>query len=220
MKGFSHIMNLTNNSFIAGINKIVDSILLCLLFFLCCIPVFTIGASITSLYYTMLKVIENDRGYISTEFFSCFKKNFKQSTLVWLLLLAVYAFLCFDFIIMKSALSLGDASGYLYYVFLLLMALITIWSLYFFPYIARFEDSTKNLLRNTSMIALLNLPWTILLALLFVFAWALIYMCPAVAIVMPVMYHLFKVKIIERIFIQYMSPEDIEAEEERNRIYY
>ena len=213
-------MNLTSNNIIAGINKIIDSIILSLLFLLCCIPIFTIGASITSLYYTMLKVIENDRGYISSEFFSCFKKNFKQSTFIWLLLLIVYAFLGFDFIIMKSALSLGDASGYLYYVFLLLIALVTVWSLYFFPYIARFEDTTKNLLRNTSMIAILNLPWTILLALLFVFAWVLIYMCPAVSLVMPIMYHLFKVKIIERIFIKYMSPEDIEAEKERNRIYY
>ena len=121
---------------------------------------------------------------------------------------------------MKSALSLGDISGYLYYVFLILIALVMTWSLYFFPYIARFEDTTKNLLRNTSMIAILNLPWTVLLAALFAFAWVLIYMCPVVALVMPVMYHLFKVKIIERIFIKYMSPEDIEAEEERNHIYY
>lgn len=213
-------MNQRNNNILVGINKIIDSILLCLLFFLCCIPIFTIGASITSLYYTMLKVIENDRGYISSEFFSCFKKNFKQSTIVWMILFAVFAFLGFDFIIMKSALSLGDLSGYLYYVFLLLIALIMTWSLYFFPYIARFEDTTKNLLRNTFMIAILNLPWTILLALLFAFAWVLIYMCPVVSLVMPVMYHLFKIKIIERIFIKYMSPEDIKAEEERNRIYY
>ena len=213
-------MNLTSNNVLAGINKIIDSILLCLLFFLCCIPIFTIGASITSLYYTMLKVIENDRGYISSEFFSCFKKNFKQSTIIWMLLLAIYAFLGFDFIIMKSALSLGDNSGYLYYIFLVLMALITVWSLYFFPYIARFEDTTKNILRNTAMMAILNLPWTALLAGLFAFAWVLIYMQPVVSLVMPIMYHLFKIKITERIFIKYMSPEDIEAEAERNRIYY
>ena len=213
-------MNLTTNNFISGINKIIDSILLSLLFLLCCIPIFTIGAAITSLYYTMLKVIENDRGYILPEFFSCFKKNFKQSTCIWLMLLAVYAFLGFDFIIMKSALSLGDLSGYLYYAFLFLIAIVMTLSLYFFPYIARFEDTTKNLLRNTSMIAILNLPWTLLLALLFAFAWVLIYMCPAISLVMPIMYHLFKVKIIEHIFIKYMSPEDIEAEEERNRIYH
>ena len=213
-------MNLINNRVIAGINKIVDSIWLCLLFFLCCIPIFTIGASTTALYYTMLKVIENDRGYVASEFFSCFKKNFKQSTLIWLLLLAVYAFLGFDFFIMKVAVSMGESSGYLYYVFLFLMILITVWSLYFFPYIARFQNTIKNTLMNTSMIAILNLPWTVLLALLFAFAWVLIYMYPPVAIIMPCMYHLFKIKIIERIFTKYMSEEDLKAEEERNRIYH
>jgi hypothetical protein len=70
------------------------------------------------------------------------------------------------------------------------------------------------------MIAILNLPKTILLAALYAFAWALIYMYPPVAIIMPVMYHLFKIKLMEPVFEKYMTPEDLEAEEERNRIYY
>ena len=213
-------MNIINNNIINALNKIVDTIWLCLIFFITCIPIITIGPAITSLYYTMLKVIENDRGYVASEFFSCFKKNFKQSALVWLLLLGTYAFLSFDFIIMKSALSLGDFSGYLYYFFLFLILLITTWSLYFFPYIARFSNTIKNMLRNTLVIAILNIHWTLLLAVLFAFAWTLIYMCPPIILVMPAMYHLFKIKIIERVFKKYMTPEDLEAEFERNRIYH
>ena len=213
-------MNLINNSFIQGINRIVDSILLCFLFLLCCLPIFTIGASITSLYYTMLKVIQNDRGYVTSEFFSCFKKNFKQSTLMWLMLLGIYAFLGFDFVIMKSAVALGDITGYLYYFFIALFAIITVWSLYWFPYIARFNDSIKNVLRNTAMMAILNLPKTLLLAALFVFMWMVILMYLPVGLIMPAMYHLFKTKIAESVFVKYMSPEDLAAEEERTRIYY
>ena len=213
-------MNLINNNVIDAINKIVDALWLCVLFFITCIPIITIGAAITSFYYTMLKVIENDRGYVASEYFSCFRKNFKQSTLVWLLLLAIYAFLSFDFIIMKSALSLGDISGYLYYFFLFLMLLITAWSLYFFPYIARFKNTIKNMLRNTLVIAILNIQWTPLLSILFAAAWALIYICPPAILIMPAMYHLFKIKITEHVFEKYMTPEDLEAEAERNRIYY
>ena len=213
-------MKLINNKIIEELNKIVDTLWLCLLFLITCLPIFTIGAATTSLYYVMLKVIKNDRGYVTSEYFSCFKKNFKQSTVIWLLLLAVYAFLTFDFIIMKSALSMGDKKGYFHYFFLVLMALITIWSLYFFPYVARFENTTKNLLYNTLLISILNLKWTLLLAGLFAFAWVLIYMYPPVGLIMPAMYHLFKTKIMERIFQKYMTPEDLEAEAERNRIYY
>ena len=213
-------MKLINNKFLDEINKIVDILWLCLIFFITCIPIITIGAATTSLYYVMLKVIKNDRGYVSSEYFSCFKKNFRQSTVIWLLLLAVYAFLAFDFIIMKSALSMGDIKGYFHYFFLVLMAIITIWSLYFFPYVARFENTTKNLLYNTILISILNLKWTLLLAALFAFAWVLIYMYPPVGLVMPAMYHLFKIKITERVFKKYMTPEDLEAEAERNRIYH
>lgn len=213
-------MKLINNKVLDEINKIVDAIWLCLLFFITCIPIFTIGAATTSLYYVMLKVIKNDRGYVASEYFSCFRKNFKQSTVIWIFLSAIYAFLAFDFIIMKSALSMGDIKGYFYYFFLVLMAVITAWSLYFFPYVARFQNTIKNTLRNTLIIAILNIQWTLLLAGLFAFAWALIYMYPPVGLVMPVMYHLFKVKIMERVFTKYMTPEDLEAEAERNRIYY
>ena len=213
-------MNLISNKVLDEINKIVDILWLCLIFFITCIPIITIGAATTSLYYVMLKVIKNDRGYVTSQYFSCFKKNFKQSTIIWLLLLAIYAFLGFDFIIMKSALSMGDVKGYVYYFFLFLMAIITVWSLYFFPYVARFQNTTKNLLRNTLIISILNIQWTLLLAGLFAFAWALIYMYAPVGLIMPAMYHLFKIKIIERVFEKYMTPEDLEAEAERNRIYH
>ena len=121
---------------------------------------------------------------------------------------------------MKSALSMGDISGYLHYFFLFLIIIVTVWSLYFFPYIARFQNTIKNMLKNTIVIAILNIQWTLLMAALFAFAWVLIYMCPPVAYLMPTMYHLFKIKIIERVFEKYMTPEDLEAEAERNRIYY
>ena len=45
-------------------------------------------------------------------------------------------------------------------------------------------------------------------------------MCPPIILVMPAMYHLFKIKIIEQVFRKYMTPEDLEAEFERNRIYH
>ena len=115
---------------------------------------------------------------------------------------------------------MGDISGYLHYFFLFLIAIVTVWSLYFFPYIARFNNTIKNMLKNTLVIAILNIQWTFVLALLLVFAWALIYMYLPVALIMPTMYHLFKVKVIERVFEKYMTPEDLAAEEERNRIYY
>lgn len=207
-------MNLINNSFLNGINKIIDCIWLSILWFLCSIPIITIGASTTALYYTMNKVIKNDIGYVAPQFFSCFRKNFKQSTIIWTILLAIYLFLGYDYLIMKQALSLGEEVGYLYHAFFIFMIIVTLWGVYLFPYIARFQNTIRETLKNTLFIAILNIHWTILLGMMFFFAFILIYMYPPVAIVMPSLYHLFKNKAIEHVFRKYMSPEDLAAEQE------
>lgn len=209
-----------NNKVIAGINKIIDCVWLSILWFLCSIPIITIGASTTALYYTMNKVIRNDRGYVAPEFFSCFRRNFKHATVIWILFLALYIFLGYDYLIMKQAMSLGEKTGYLYHAFLIFIVLLTLWGLYIFPYIARFENTIKETLRNSLYIAVCNIHWTILLAVLFIAAFVLIYMFSPVLVVMPSLYHLFKNLIIEHVFKKYMSPEDIEAEKERNQTYY
>ena len=81
--------------------KLGDLIILNLLFILCSIPVFTIGAAQAGLY-TGLKTLTDpdDDTYCTTAFFKGFKTGFKHITLAWLLLfvaeaiLAVVAMLC------------------------------------------------------------------------------------------------------------------------------
>ena len=48
-----------------GIGKVMDILWLSTLWFLCCLPVVTIGASTTALYYTSVKAI---RGYVVCSF--------------------------------------------------------------------------------------------------------------------------------------------------------
>lgn len=81
--------------------KLGDLIILNLLFILCSIPVFTIGAAQAGLY-TGLKTLTDpdDDTYCTTAFFKGFKTGFKHITLAWLLLfvaeiiLAAVAMLC------------------------------------------------------------------------------------------------------------------------------
>ena len=52
----------------AGIGKVIDIIWLSTLWFICCLPIVTIGASTTALYYTSVKAIRDDsfRFFITT----------------------------------------------------------------------------------------------------------------------------------------------------------
>ena len=83
------------------LSKMADLIILNLLAFVCCLPIFTIGASMTALHYVLLKIVRNEEGYVVRGFFKAFKSNFKQATVIWLILLAVLFVLLGDFMIFK-----------------------------------------------------------------------------------------------------------------------
>lgn len=79
------------------ITKITYSAYLNILWLVCCLPVVTIGASTTALFYVTLKVARNEEGTSLTKaFFHSFKANFRQSTVIWLILLAAGIVLGFD----------------------------------------------------------------------------------------------------------------------------
>lgn len=209
-----------DNKFFRGISKIIDCVWLSILWVMCCIPVVTAGAATTALYYAVNKAIKNDRGYASSEFFSAFKANFKQSTIIWLIFLVLYIWMGVDYYVMRAYAEAGAAMGKLAIVFLVFSVIITMWGFYVFPYIARFENSTKNILKNTALIAISNTPWTLVLLVLFFAMWIAIYLVTPIAIVMPVLYNLLKNAVLEKVFKKYMTPEDLALEEERNREFY
>ena len=79
-----------------GLNKLADLIWLNILTFICCIPIITVGASITALNYVALKMVRNEEGYVTRSFFKSFKQNFKQATIIWLIMLLVAAIIIGD----------------------------------------------------------------------------------------------------------------------------
>ena len=66
------------------LNKMADLCILNLIFLLCCLPIITIGASVTALYSVTLKMSRDQEGYIARSFFKAFKANFKQATSIWI----------------------------------------------------------------------------------------------------------------------------------------
>lgn len=209
-----------NNKFFQGFNKVIDCIGLSVLWLLSCIPIVTIGAANTALYYTMNKVIRHGRGYVWGEYWHAFKSNFKQSTLVWLILLLVDVFMGIDCYIMFQYARAGEKIGVLYVVFIIFIAAITMWGNCIFPYIARFENDTKSVFKNTLFIALANLPWTLLLFVIYVAACIAVFLILPVVFFMPGLYAFFSNLILEKVFRKYMSEEDIAAEQERNQEFY
>ena len=75
----------SENKVIWILGKIGQFILLNFLVLLGCIPVVTIGASVTAGMYCMTKMHDPESMIITVEYFHAFMSNFKKSTIAWLL---------------------------------------------------------------------------------------------------------------------------------------
>lgn len=151
---------LMDNLLVRALSRLFDLILLNILWVVCSLPVITIGASTTALYAVMLKIVANEEGYIIKDFFRAFRRNFKQSTIVWLALAVIGAALGMDVMIFwgKS----GVVSKAILLVLFAAIGVYAIEILFVFPLIATFENTTKNMLKNAVLIPISRLPFTIL----------------------------------------------------------
>ena len=78
------------------LSKLADLMILNIVFLITCIPVVTIGAAWTSLYYVTLKMVRDEEGTIVRSYFHSFRQNFRQATILWLAILGVAAVLVLD----------------------------------------------------------------------------------------------------------------------------
>ena len=149
--------------FVRVLTRIFDFILLNVLWLVCSLPVVTIGASTTALYAVMMKVAANEEGYILRGFLDAFRSNLKQSIAVWLILLAVGTVIGIDFMIVRrmpgklaevGTVLLGAAS------FIYMVEVIFV-----FPLIARFENSTFQMMKNAILIPAVRFPFMALIML-------------------------------------------------------
>lgn len=136
------------------IGNIADMFLLSLLWYLCCLPVFTIGAGSTAMYYVTLKLTHNQEGYTGADFRRAFRLNFKPATLIWLLFLAVALILGAD--IYWSLFSGGSISVMFLPAFGVLILLYLLNLFFIFPLLARCDNTVKALLKMNFAMSLRN----------------------------------------------------------------
>lgn len=147
------------------LTKIANLMILNFLTILCCIPVFTAGAALTALHYMCLKMIRNEDCYICKGYFKAFKDSFKQSTIVWLIVLLVVAILAGDYYIMsKSEVEFG-------YWFKAILGAVVIFAIFtitmVFPVMAKFTNTTMQTIKNALALGILHFPKTILMIILY-----------------------------------------------------
>lgn len=150
-----------DNKFFVFMGRLADLCMLNILCIICCLPVVTAGASLTALYYVTMKMVRNEESYIFRSFFKSFKQNFRQATVINLIMLAAAALLYLDTRITKA---MADPVGkILAMIFALFTMIYLIILLYLYPVLAKFYNSIKNTFKNALLMGIRHLPYTFLM---------------------------------------------------------
>lgn len=153
-----------DNRIMNFLGKLGDMFILNILYIICCIPVITIGAATAALYYTTLKMAENREPYVWSDYWKAFKENFRQATVIWLIMLALMAVLAADILLLGS---MGQELGSIVAVTVIAAGIFLVLpGIYVFPVLARFDNTVRNTMKNAMIMSFRHFPSTILILLI------------------------------------------------------
>lgn len=153
--------------------KPIHIMLLNLLWILFSLPIVTIGASTTALYTVLFKMQNGTEGNLCREFWDAFRINFRQATLMWLLIaFSAIVFTTDIFFFVDKGGSFGAFSAML---FLGLDVALLLMTMYVFPLQAVFDNPIVTTLKSALYLTSRHMGWTVVLLALhiltFIVAW-------------------------------------------------
>ena len=138
-----------------------------LLWLVCSLPVFTAGAATAALYDVTLRLAREEEPPLTSRFFKAFRENFRQATILWLILLGIGALLGADGYILYHLYK--STAGMVSVICTLGLALIIVAAIayvivliYVFPLVASVKNTNFAMLKNALLIGIHYLFCTIL----------------------------------------------------------
>lgn len=188
------------------LTAIANLILVNIIFVITSLPVFTLGASVTSLYRITIAILAGDNPSVFRDYMRCFRDNFFKATGLLLFYAAAVALFVFEVYMVKTTMPAESQwVAFTAYFFLILLAAC---SLYTFPLLAWFDETYVQLLKNSLFISITNLPVTIMYLVISAGFAYLVYQFPTITLsgmifmgfaVLALFYSLFLKKIFEKL---------------------
>ena len=208
-----------DGSLTKALNGFADIIVMSLWWFIGCIPLITIGASTTALYYAALKSIQQD-GSVTKNFWRSFKENWKQATVLegMFVVLGVVLYVLYG-------MAYGDPAGsnaVISMVFQVLFFVFLLFGSFVFPILSRFVTNIPMLFRNTLVMSLGDVPRAILIMVLNVLPVLLLFIridwfltaLPILIALIPGTIATMNGNMFLKIFCKYVPEEILQQEEE------
>lgn len=149
-----------NGPVMDALRKLTDIMFCNIMFCIFSMPLFTIGASLSALYTcTQSLVDETEDEFIVRQFWRAFRRNFGQATLLWGFCLLAAAFLGLYYWVVGM---LNPALVRVYRVTFFVLCMVFLFGFqYFFPMQARYQMKLRHILKNSWLLSIAALPWTL-----------------------------------------------------------
>ena len=194
---------------------IYDYIFVTVFMIICSLPLVTAGAALCAGYDAVRRYLIEERGSnVMAVYFQCFKKNFKQSTVVWLICAAVFILFWQGLRVMDALAYEGTPAMVLQGILITGMVLTVAVLLCTLAVVARFENKVFGTLKNSVMLCFMNLWRIALLMVVVAAAAAAIYVLPLTALISPALPTFYWYRCMEKVFEPYL-PKSNDSGDER-----
>mgnify|MGYP002522750150 CR=1 FL=1 len=145
-------------------SRVADLVIVNAYWLICSLPIVTIGASTSALYCVTLHMVRGEGGGVTRMFFSAFKQNLRQGLALFFILLLPVVLVVYEVWLYVSG--AVEQTLWMSVVFCMPAILVALITGYVYPLLAQFDNSVKNTLKNACLLAVGNLPFSIVMALL------------------------------------------------------
>lgn len=146
--------------------KAFDIIWLSILWILGCLPIITAGASFSALYAASSRSIRGNIGSVMGEYWKSFKRELKQSILVWLIYGGAVTLLLLNMGIIWNTMD-GLFRLFMIMLYGVILILVLAAFCYVFPALSRFQMPVSWFVKLSFYMTFRHLPTTIVMVLLF-----------------------------------------------------
>ena len=158
------------------LSRMADVMILNILVLITCIPLITVGASLTAMHYVLIKMIRDEETYIIKMYFRSFKENFLQATVLWIIIALMGAVFAGDYYVFVKS---GHEFSLVFMIAVLsIFVLFLMTVMYVFPLQSRFYNTIGKTLKNSFLMMILNFPKSILMLLLYLLPIVLLLISP------------------------------------------
>lgn len=160
-----------DNLFFRIMGKFVDLVWLNVLTLVFSLPIITAGASFTAMYAVTLRMARNEEGGITRGFINAFKDNIKNSTKVWIVMLAFIIFYALDINLIAQGI-LSEMGEYRIVVEVAVALVIYIFAMvidYIFPLLARYDASIRDTVKNAFKLVIAFFPRSFMMPIMYIF---------------------------------------------------